>query len=255
VGNGHSGRAGRGGNRRTRRGPPRPRGPEALTGSVHAAQASSTPPPAPAEEPGSVPAPETHTASSPDAPRSEPPAARPRFDRRGPQLVTPGPASPLPARQPPSNGALRPSPSPGPQDTTSEPSRRNGHAPTSRVYDPHTREGHFVVASAPVQNGHGAHGGHGGHGDAGDVDDEAPYEFPRREVRGEVGALIDALHAVFERDRAVASQGGAKRCGICYLHFSVTELEYREDEGHYVCAGCAAVLHQARLPMVRRQQR
>jgi hypothetical protein len=114
------------------------------------------------------------------------------------------------------------------------------------------REGHFVVASAPVQNGHGAHSGHG---DAGDADDEAPYEFPRRDVRGEVGALIDALHAVFERDRAVASQGGAKRCGICYLHFSVTELEYREVEGHYVCAGCAAVLHQARLPMVRRQQR
>lgn len=253
MANGHSGRAGRGGNRRTRRGPPRPRGSEAPNGSVRAAQAASTPLPAPAEEPGPVSAPEAHTASSPDAPRSEPPAARPRFDRRGPQLVTPGLAPPLPARQPPpTNGALRPSPTPEPQDTAVEHPRRNGHVPTSRAYDPHTREGHFVVAAAPVQNGHDAHGGRG---EVGDEDDDAPFGFPRRDVRGEVGALIDSLHAVFERDRAVASQGGAKRCGICYLHFSHAELEYRENEGHYVCAGCAAVLHQARLPMVRRQQR
>src|SRR5579872_3035055 len=44
----------------------------------------------------------------------------------------------------------------------------------------------------------------------------------RPEVRGEVGPLIDALRGLFEQDRAVASQGGTTRCGICYLHFSLS---------------------------------
>src|SRR6185437_9198668 len=55
----------------------------------------------------------------------------------------------------------------------------------------------------------------------------------RPEVRGEFAPLIDSLKEIFQRDRAVASQGNSTRCGICYLHFAVTELEYRESEGFY----------------------
>lgn len=77
----------------------------------------------------------------------------------------------------------------------------------------------------------------------------------RAEARGEVGPLIDDLRVLFEQDRAAASQGGTTRCGICYLHFSLTDLEYREAEGYYVCRACARALGSIRLPMVRRQQR
>lgn len=77
----------------------------------------------------------------------------------------------------------------------------------------------------------------------------------RPEVRGEVGPLIDSLHDLFAQDRTVASQGGTTRCGICYLHFPLAELEYREEEGYYVCSRCARSLGHTPLPMVRRQQR
>lgn len=77
----------------------------------------------------------------------------------------------------------------------------------------------------------------------------------RPEVRGEVGPLIDSLRGLFERDRAIASQGGTTRCGICYLHYALVDLEYREEEGFYVCRACARSLGSVRLPMVRRQQR
>jgi hypothetical protein len=77
----------------------------------------------------------------------------------------------------------------------------------------------------------------------------------RRDVRGEVGPLIDSLRTLFQGDRATASQGNATRCGICYLHFPLAQLEYRESEGYYVCAGCGHALGAARLPMVRRQKR
>jgi hypothetical protein len=75
------------------------------------------------------------------------------------------------------------------------------------------------------------------------------------DVRGEVGALIDSLHALFERDRAVASQPGAARCGICYLYHPSSALAYRDLEGCYVCVECARTLGSTRLLMVRRQQR
>ena len=75
------------------------------------------------------------------------------------------------------------------------------------------------------------------------------------DVRGEVGALIDSLHALFERDRAVASQPGAARCGICYLYYSTSALSYREAEGCYVCPDCVQALGSTGLFMVRRQQR
>ena len=95
-------------------------------------------------------------------------------------------------------------------------------------------------------------------------DDAAPAEEdadegwtprPREDVRGDVGPLIDALHEVFVQDRAIASQGGSTRCGICYLHFPFSELEYREAEGYYICASCKRALGPARLPMVRKQRR
>ena len=88
-----------------------------------------------------------------------------------------------------------------------------------------------------------------------DEDDGLEYIGPRADVRGNVGGLIDSLHEVFTRDRSVASQGGAARCGVCYLHFPVAELIYRDAEGFYVCQSCSHALGSARVPMVRRQQR
>jgi hypothetical protein len=66
--------------------------------------------------------------------------------------------------------------------------------------------------------------------------------------------MIQSLHELFERDRQIASQPDATRCGICYLHFPVSELYYQE-EGFYVCQGCARALGNHRLPMVRMQQK
>lgn len=79
-------------------------------------------------------------------------------------------------------------------------------------------------------------------------------ELLRPEVRAGLGALIDSLHELFARDRAVASQAGI-RCGICYLHFPKEELEYRDEEGYYVCGNCKEALARERLNMVRRQHR
>lgn len=131
-------------------------------------------------------------------------------------------------------------------------SQGNGHAPaagqgngvTSGRYGP-DRADHFVVAERAADA-------------ASEEDDELeeePREVPRRDVRGEVGSLIDSLRAVFEQDRATASSGGNARCGICYLHYPLTELDYRTAEGYYVCAPCAQRLGSSRLPMVRKQQR
>ena len=65
--------------------------------------------------------------------------------------------------------------------------------------------------------------------------------------------MIQSLHDLFEHDRQVASQPDSTRCGICYLHFPVAELCYR-DEGFYVCPGCAHSLGNQRLFMLRKQQ-
>lgn len=84
--------------------------------------------------------------------------------------------------------------------------------------------------------------------------DTTPREPFRPESRGEVGSLIDSLHGLFAQDRAMASQGESARCGICYLHFPLTALEYREAEGFYVCAACKRALGHNPLMMIRRQQ-
>ena len=87
------------------------------------------------------------------------------------------------------------------------------------------------------------------------MDEQYEHEPLRAEVRGEVGSLIDSLRELFVRDRSVASQGGSTRCGICYLHFPLAELRYREAEGFYVCEACSRALGTAAIPMVRHQQR
>ena len=81
-----------------------------------------------------------------------------------------------------------------------------------------------------------------------------PVSFEGRDVRGAIGELIDSLHEIFERDRGIASQSDSSRCGICYLHFSLSELQYREEEGFYVCPSCERALAHTRIVMVRRQQ-
>jgi hypothetical protein len=68
-------------------------------------------------------------------------------------------------------------------------------------------------------------------------------------------AMIESLRELFARDRQVASQQDSKRCGICYLYFSGEELHYREEEGFYVCSGCAQTLGKQTLRMIRRQQK
>lgn len=67
--------------------------------------------------------------------------------------------------------------------------------------------------------------------------------------------MIASLHELFEHDRQVASSQDSTRCGICYLHFSVSNLHYREEEGFYVCSGCERALGRHMIPMLRRQQK
>ncbi len=66
--------------------------------------------------------------------------------------------------------------------------------------------------------------------------------------------LIQSLRELFEHDRQIASQSDATRCGICYLHFSVNELHYRE-EGFYVCLACEPALGKQSITMLRKQQK
>ena len=66
--------------------------------------------------------------------------------------------------------------------------------------------------------------------------------------------MLQSLHDLFERDRQVASQPDSTRCGICYLHFPIAELHYR-DEGFYICSGCTQSLGNHRISMLRKQQR
>jgi hypothetical protein len=82
-------------------------------------------------------------------------------------------------------------------------------------------------------------------------------ERPERDGLGRVDLpqLIDALRQQFEQDRALASQPGSARCGICYLYYQQADLFYREEEGFYLCKNCQRTLGNAQLKMLRRQQR
>ena len=66
--------------------------------------------------------------------------------------------------------------------------------------------------------------------------------------------MIESLRDLFAHDRQAASQPEATRCGLCYLHFPVAELHYR-DEGFYVCPGCIHNLGDHCVAMLRKQQR
>jgi hypothetical protein len=84
-----------------------------------------------------------------------------------------------------------------------------------------------------------------------------PVVSPGRSYSGplEVESLIASLKELFAQDRQVASQQDGTRCGICYLHFTVSELSYREEEGFYACQGCERTLGKTTIPMLRRQQK
>lgn len=174
------------------------------------------------------------------------------------------PAPPPPGPQPPRDTTPRPPlarPRMGEAGQPYLPRGANGHQngyhnghthdratePPMAVEPPH-RSDRFVLANRAGAN------------DWREDERDEQYEGGERparqlDVRGEVGSLIDSLHALFADNRAVASQGGVARCGICYLYFRVGDLTYREQEGFYVCASCASALGATRLPMVRRQQR
>ena len=66
--------------------------------------------------------------------------------------------------------------------------------------------------------------------------------------------MLHSLHDLFEHDRQIASQTDATRCGICYLHYSVDELRYRE-EGFYTCKECERSLGNHHVSMLHRQQK
>jgi hypothetical protein len=75
------------------------------------------------------------------------------------------------------------------------------------------------------------------------------------QARMDLAQLIESLRQQFEQDRALASQSGAARCGICYLYYRQTDLLYREEEGFYICSRCQRTLGNGHLKMIRRQQR
>lgn len=82
-------------------------------------------------------------------------------------------------------------------------------------------------------------------------------ERPERDgqSRLDLAQLIESLRQQFEQDRALASQTGSARCGICYLYYRQADLAYREEEGFYICKSCQRSLGNGRIKMVRRQQR
>jgi hypothetical protein len=68
-------------------------------------------------------------------------------------------------------------------------------------------------------------------------------------------SMILSLRELFALDRQIASQPDSSRCGICYIHFMLSELHYREEEGFYVCRGCERTIGKQTIPMLRRQQK
>ncbi len=80
---------------------------------------------------------------------------------------------------------------------------------------------------------------------------------PERVVSGgfDFAQMLESLHELFEHDRQIASQTHSTRCGLCYLHFVVSELHYHEEEGFYVCQNCEQLLGKQKIPMLRQQQK
>ncbi len=67
--------------------------------------------------------------------------------------------------------------------------------------------------------------------------------------------MLLSLRELFAHDRQIASTPESKRCGICYLYFLGSDLQYREEEGFYICQNCERLLGKQTLPMIRRQQK
>ncbi len=86
---------------------------------------------------------------------------------------------------------------------------------------------------------------------------QLPAVSPARSYPGsfDFEDLLLSLRDLFARDRQIASQPDSARCGICYLHFMVSELRYRDEEGFYVCHSCERMLGKQVMPMLRRQQK
>jgi hypothetical protein len=66
--------------------------------------------------------------------------------------------------------------------------------------------------------------------------------------------MVQSLHKLFEHDRQIASQPNSTRCGICYLHFLLSELQYRA-EGFYVCSRCSQALNPQDVHILHKQQK
>ncbi len=90
----------------------------------------------------------------------------------------------------------------------------------------------------------------------GKATDEPRYTRQRTPTPpGDLTDMLKSLRDLFARDRAIAAQPEARRCGICYLMFAPEEVTYREDDGCYVCAGCQKALGAQRMAMLRRQKK
>jgi|GEM_PF-528190 len=86
---------------------------------------------------------------------------------------------------------------------------------------------------------------------------QLPVVGPVRSYPGsfDYESMLLALRELFALDRQVASQPDSSRCGICYLHFTINELRYQDEEGFYVCRRCENALGNQMMPMLRRQQK
>ncbi|MBX5449949.1 hypothetical protein [Thermogemmatispora sp.] len=115
------------------------------------------------------------------------------------------------------------------------PGAGNGAAASGSSFS-HRREGRIANGASPALASQSA----GGRGPAGAAFD--------------LNGLIAELRALFERDRQIASLPDSTRCGICYLHYRLSELRWRE-EGFYICRECERLLGEQPMPMLRKQQR
>lgn len=281
MGNAHASRGGRG-NRRGRRGPPRSGPSQAQNATTPIRQNPSTSGSRPSAE-IVLPAAHTNGANGPHTTNDSNGHTRERDHERQPSQPEREPQAPEAARgpdpvadtpfvlTPPPPASERTSPYRFVGERRMLPHEANRPRPTSHpngAAEPSTRPAGMSAPDAEdLRPGHMTRRSDLTHAPLATTnrDDTTPAEEddgdeswtlrPRGDVRGDVGPLIDALHEVFVHDRAVSSQGGSTRCGICYLHFPFSELEYREAEGYYVCAGCKRALGPARLPMVRKQRR
>lgn len=294
MSNAHTNRSGSSGGRRlngrrSRNGQAGPRGPS--SNGRPAASPSQSPQgaptnlatlPGPASSPLALPA--TQSEGGDPAPGRD--VSRGKADpaqrgRRDPGRARQGSERPQPPTFAATPAPTQPQPFRHPGPPRADEWRRNGappaHAPLTRPSEaPATHEmvraprherprdelrhgSNGTYSAPPVAAGHDTEGSPNGgpeglphRRERAEQQEHAPL---RPEARGEVGGLIDALHSVFERDRATASQSNCTRCGICYLHFRHDELLYRESEGFYVCASCSQALGIQQIMMVRRQQR